>query len=97
MTSTLNGNNQNQTGNNSYRIVDRLSYADLEQDYHSSHLEQFLASAIDPELVLLNIANLEGDRAVSALLWGLSHTDRTNTGVARERFTRPLQHKRRKW
>jgi P4 family phage/plasmid primase-like protien len=94
MTDSSTDNNQNQTGANFYRIVDRISYADLEQNYQPHQIEEFKASALDPELVLLNIANLEGDLAVSALLWGLSHTDRTNTGVARERFTRPLQHVR---
>jgi Domain of unknown function (DUF3854) len=92
MTDSSTNNNQNQTGTNSYHIVDRLSYADLEQDYQPHQLEQFKSSALDPELVLLNITNLDGDRAVSALLWGLNPEDRTNPGVARERFTRPLQH-----
>jgi hypothetical protein len=92
MTYSSTNNNQNQTGTNSYQIVDRLNYAALEQNYQPHQIEQFKSSAIDPELVLLNITNLEGDLAVSAVLWGLSPTDRTNTGVARERFTRPLQH-----
>jgi P4 family phage/plasmid primase-like protien len=94
MTYFQNNNNQNQATTNSYRIVDRLSYADLAQNYQPHHIAEFKASAIDPELILLNITNLEGDLAVSALLWGLNPTDRTNTGVARERFTRPLQHVR---
>jgi P4 family phage/plasmid primase-like protien len=94
MTYSSADNNQNQTGTKPYQIVDRLNYAALEQNYQSHHIEEFKASALDPELILLNITNLEGDLAVSALLWGLSHTDRTNTGVARERFTRPLQHVR---
>jgi putative DNA primase/helicase len=94
MTYLSNENNQNQTETNSYRIVDRLNYAALEQHYQPHHIEEFKASAIDPELILLNITNLDGDRAVSALLWGLSHTDRTNPGIAREKFTRPLQHVR---
>jgi hypothetical protein len=89
---SLPNNDRNQTGTNPYQIVDRLNYAALEQNYQPHHIEEFKASAIDPELILLNIVNLEGDLAVSALLWGLSQTDRTNTGVARERFTRPLQH-----
>jgi hypothetical protein len=92
MTYLSNDNDRNQTGTNPYQIVDRLNYADLEQNYQPHHLEEFKASALDPELILLNITNLEGDLAVSALLWGLSPEDRTNTGVARERFTRPLQH-----
>jgi P4 family phage/plasmid primase-like protien len=92
MTYSSTDNNQNQTGTNPYQIVDRLNYAALEQNYQPHHLEEFKASALDPELILLNITNLEGDLAVSALLWGLELTDRTNTGVARERFTRPLQH-----
>ncbi len=94
MTYTLNDNNKNQTATNSYRIVDALNYASLEQNYQLHQIEEFKASALDPELVLLNITNLEGDRAVSALLWGLNPQDRTNPGIARERFTRPLQHVR---
>jgi P4 family phage/plasmid primase-like protien len=92
MTYSSTDNNQNQAATNSYRIVDRLNYAALEQNYQPHQIEEFKASALDPELILLNIVNLEGDLAVSALLWGLSQTDRTNTGVARERFTRPLNH-----
>jgi P4 family phage/plasmid primase-like protien len=92
MTYSSTNNNQNQTGTKPYQIVDRLNYAALEQNYQPHHLEEFKASALDPELILLNITNLEGDLAVSALLWGLELTDRTNTGVAREKFTRPLQH-----
>jgi P4 family phage/plasmid primase-like protien len=92
MTYSSTDNNQNQTGTNPYQIVVRLNYAALEQNYQPHHIEEFKASALDPELVLLNITNLEGDLAVSALLWGLEPTNRTNTGIARERFTRPLQH-----
>jgi P4 family phage/plasmid primase-like protien len=87
-------NDRNGSETNSYRIVDRLNYASLEQNYQPHQLEEFKASAIDPELVLLNIANLDGDRAVGALLWGLAPSDRTNPGVAREKYTRPLQHVR---
>jgi P4 family phage/plasmid primase-like protien len=94
MTFISNNNSQTPTQTNTYRIVDRLNYAALAPNYQPHQIEEFKASAIDPELILLNIANLEGDRAVSALLWGLSPQDRTNTGIARERFTRPLQHVR---
>jgi P4 family phage/plasmid primase-like protien len=94
MTYSSTDNNQNQTTTKPYQIVDRLNYAALEQNYQPHHIEEFKASALDPELVLLNITNLEGDLAVSALLWGLEPTNRTNTGIARERFTRPLQHVR---
>jgi P4 family phage/plasmid primase-like protien len=94
MTYISNDNNKNQTATNSYRIVDALSYASLEQNYQPHQIEEFKASALDPELVLLNVVNLEGDLAVSSLLWGLSPQDRTNPGIAREKFTRPLQHVR---
>jgi P4 family phage/plasmid primase-like protien len=85
-------NDRNGSETNSYQIVDRLNYAKLEQYYQPHQLEEFKASAIDPELVLLNIANLDGDRAVGALLWGLEPAARNNPGVAREKYTRPLQH-----
>jgi P4 family phage/plasmid primase-like protien len=94
MTYLQNDNDQNLTGNNSYRLINRLNSALLEQNYQPHQLEEFQASAIDPELVRLNIANLDGDRAVGALLWGLEPAARNNPGGAREKYTRPLQHVR---
>jgi P4 family phage/plasmid primase-like protien len=54
-----NDKDQNPTGTNSYRIVDRLNYALLEQNYQPHQLEEFKASAIDEEMLKLNIAAVD--------------------------------------
>ncbi len=69
-------------------------YLSLEQDFQPQHIEEFQASAIDPDSAGLDIEYLDGDRAVGALLWGLDEKDRTNTGTAREKHIRRLQHLR---
>ena len=69
-------------------------YVSLEQDFQPHHIEEINASAIDLDSAGLDIEYLDGDRAVGALLWGLDEKDRTNTGTAREKHTRRLQHLR---
>jgi P4 family phage/plasmid primase-like protien len=65
-----NDNDQNLTGNNSYRLNDRLNSASVEQHYQPHQLEEFQASAIDEEMLKLNIAAVD-----------LSWTSQNQSGV----------------
>ena len=46
----------------------------------ASHLNEWRSSAVDPEIIWLNVESLSGDAAYEALLYGLPNTVRTNTG-----------------
>ena len=46
----------------------------------ASHLNEWLASAVAPEIIQLNVESLGGDAAYESLLYGLPNTARTNTG-----------------
>jgi hypothetical protein len=46
----------------------------------ASHFQEWRSSAVDPEIVQLNVESLSGDAAYEALLYGLPNTARTNTG-----------------
>ncbi|MDY7048358.1 MAG: plasmid replication protein, CyRepA1 family [Microcystis panniformis WG22] len=45
-----------------------------------SHFQEWLASAVDPAIISLNVSSLSGDAAFESLLYGLPDTARTNTG-----------------
>ena len=70
MTYISKDNDQNQIATNFYRLNDRLNYGSLEQDYQPHQLEEFQASAIDEEILRLNIAAVD-----------LSWTSQNQSGV----------------
>ncbi|MCA2553025.1 MAG: DUF3854 domain-containing protein [Microcystis sp. M04BS1] len=45
-----------------------------------SHFQEWRSSAVDPEIIELNVESLSGDAAFESLLYGLPNTARTNTG-----------------
>ena len=58
----------------------------------SSHLNEWLSSAVDPSLIQLNVESLGGDAAYESLLYGLPNTARTNTGRLSSGWIRKYSH-----
>lgn len=58
----------------------------------ASHLNEWLASAVDPEIIELNVESLGGDAAYEALLYGVPNTARTNTGRLSSGWIRKYSH-----
>lgn len=57
-----------------------------------AHLNEWLASAVDPEIISLNVESLGGDAAYEALLYGVPNTARTNTGRLSSGWLRKYSH-----
>ena len=58
----------------------------------ASHLNEWLASAVHPEIIRLNVASLSGDAAYESLLYGLPDSERLNTGRLSSGWLRKYSH-----
>ena len=62
--------------------------------FQANHLEEWLSSGVDRELIKLNIESLEGDEAIINLLYGLPQSERRNDGRLREKYLKRYSHTR---
>ena len=67
---------------------------DLYPDYqiHPQHFAEWLDSAVDPDLIRLNIKSLEGSNPLEYLLYALPDTERRNDGRLRDKWLKKYAH-----
>ncbi|BAY41351.1 hypothetical protein NIES2111_57470 (plasmid) [Nostoc sp. NIES-2111] len=61
------------------------------------HLQEWLNSGVDEELILLNVRSLQGNEIYEYLLYALPQTDRRNDGRLREGYLRLYAHITNAW
>ena len=57
-----------------------------------SHLNEWLSSAVDPDIIELNVESLSGDAAYESLLYGLPDSERLNNGRLATGWLRKYSH-----
>jgi len=57
-----------------------------------SHFQEWRSSAVDPEIIRLNVESLSGDAAYEALLYGLPNSERLNNGRLGTGWLRKYSH-----
>lgn len=62
---------------------------------HPKHLQEWLASAVDEEIIHLNVKSLSGNSALEYLLYALPQNARRNDGRLRDRYLRQYAHAER--
>ncbi len=67
---------------------------DLHPDFqiHPQHFAEWLDSAVDPDLIRLNVKNLEGSNPLEYLLYALPDTERRNDGRLRDKWLKKYAH-----
>ena len=60
----------------------------------SRHLEEWLNSGVDEDIIRLNLESLEGDEAIYNLLYALPQTERRNDGRLRDKYLKQYAHTR---
>ena len=66
-----------------------------QNEYHqvtSQHLAEWLASAVDIELIKLNVVSLQGNAPYEYLLYGLERKDRRNDGRLNNKWANQYAH-----
>ena len=59
-----------------------------------AHLQEWLLSGVDPDIIRLNVESLEGDEAICNLIYALPQTERRNDGRLREKYLKRYAHTR---
>ncbi len=59
---------------------------------HPQNFAEWLNSAVDPDLIRLNVLSLEGTTPLEYLLYALPHTERRNDGRLRDKWLKKYTH-----
>jgi hypothetical protein len=67
---------------------------DLHQDsqIYPHHFAEWLDSAVDPDLIRLNVLSLEGTNPLEYLLYALPDSERRNDGRLRDKWLKKYAH-----